>query len=348
LSSLAALLTHVYAVYLFVPFLAVEFLGLFKGWRLHPGTTAVLLISPVCVAPLYLRMFHMYRSTVSLGGLHIHPYEVLQHYLLAMAGPALVLLLTFLLLLAIERRQVKGDPAQEPRTRLQPEEIWLAALFGCLAIIGAVGVKISHGPFFNRYFLASAAGYAILLAQAAAARSRRAFAAKGLVVAMLFLLTADTAIAAYCRWRHADLDQVEPASRFAFPPDPHQPLRRDAALLSNHGSDDILVTEEHTYLYLYYYASPALRARLFFGVPDPNDASLLSYQREARWTHLNDLRATSFADFFAKHREFYVYSPIDATLNGTCEDCLQQFLAAGYTLRSVDRDTDNLLEYFSK
>ena len=33
LSSLAALLTHIYAIYLFVPFLAVEFLGLVKSWR---------------------------------------------------------------------------------------------------------------------------------------------------------------------------------------------------------------------------------------------------------------------------------------------------------------------------
>ena len=32
--------------------------------------------------------------------------------------------------------------------------------------------------------------------------------------AMLLLLVADIAIAAYCRWHHADLDQIEPASLF--------------------------------------------------------------------------------------------------------------------------------------
>jgi hypothetical protein len=348
LSSLAALLTHVYAVYLFVPFLMVEALGLVKDWRLHRGAFAALLLAPPCVIPLYLRMMHNYHAITSLGGLHIHPYEVIQQYLVAMVGPALVFLLLLLLLVAIERRQPEGEFPAADQSTLRSEEIWLAAIFGCLAVIGAIGVKLSHGPFFNRYFLAAAAGYAILLAQASAARSRRALVAKGLIAAMLFLLTCDTAIAAYCRWHHADLDQIEPASLFPFPPDPHQPLRRDAALLGNLEPLDILVTEEHTYLYLYYYASPALRPRLYLGYPDSRDPALPAYRSEARWTHLSDLRATSFADFFAHHSDFYVYTPINGAHAAGCQDCLEQFLVAGYTLRSVDKDTDNQLEHFSK
>jgi hypothetical protein len=347
-SSLAALLTHVYAIYLFVPFLAVEALGLVKGWRLHPGPAAALLLAPPCVVPLYLRMMHNYHSITTLGGLRIHPYEVLQHFLVSVVGPALVLLLAFLLLLAIERRQPASTPPAARPAGLRPEELWLAVAFACLPIIGAIGVKISHGPFFNRYFLGATAGYAILLAQATAARSRRALAARGLVAAMLFLLTADIGIAAYCRWHHADLDQIEPASLFPFPSNPHQPLLRDAALLRNHDPQDILVTEEHTYLYLYFYAPPELRNRLYLGVPDPKDSGPPAYKREALWLHLDDLRAISFPEFFATRRDFYVYSPIDGVQNGTCQDCLQQFLDAGYTLHSVDRDTDHLLEHFSK
>jgi hypothetical protein len=354
LCSLGALLTHVYSVYLFVPFLAVEFLGLVKSWKFHPGAAAVLLITPLCVAPLYLQMIRGFRSGNPLsGGLHIHPYEVIQHYLVAMAGPALALLLLFLLLLAVERTNAGNEllpdnKRNETRLRLLPEEIWLAAIFACIAVIGAIGVKISHGPFFDRYFLSAAAGYAILLAQATAVPTRRAFAAKGLIVAMLFLLTADTAVAAFCRWHHADLDQVEPASRFPFPPDPHRPLMRNYAVLGNHDTQPILVTEVHTYLYLYYYASPELRSRLYLGVPDPKDTTLVDYRRDNKWMRLNDLRAISFPDFLARYSDFYVYSPFDATLSSTCGDCLQPFLAAGYTLRSVDRDADNLLEHFSK
>jgi hypothetical protein len=64
--------------------------------------------------------------------------------------------------------------------------------------------------------------------------------------------------------------------------------------------------------------------------------------------HLGDLRAVSFPGFFSTHRDFYVYSPINGVENGTCQDCLQPILDGGYTLRSVEHDTDNLLEYFSK
>ncbi len=349
ISALAALLTHIYSVYLFVPFLAVELLGLVKGWKLHPGVLAVLLVTPVSVLPLYLRMLHTYRSGGPLGGLHIHLYEVIQRYLLAVVGPSLALLLFFLLLLAIERTQLRDEPLVETGQRLLPEEIWLAAIMASLVVAGVIGAKVSNSPFMDRYFLAATAGYAMLLAQAVAAPTRRAFAAKGLIAAMLFLLTADAAVAAFCRWHHADLDQIEPASRFPFPPNPHQPLQRDAALLRNQGTQDILVTEVHTYLYLYYYAPADLRSRLYLGVPASNDNTLVDYRRDNHWMRLNNLRATSFADFFANHRDFYAYSPFNPTLSATaCGDCLGEFLAAGYTLRSVDRDNDNLLEHFSK
>jgi hypothetical protein len=207
---------------------------------------------------------------------------------------------------------------------------------------------LSHGPFFSRYFLAGIAGYAILLAQAAASHGRRAFAAKGLLTAMLFLLMADTAIAAYCRWRPADLDQVEPASGIIFPTSPNQPLQRDTALLRNHDTKDILVTDDHTYFYLLYYAPQAIRDRLYLGFPDPKSPSLVNYQNERDWGHIPGLHPTSFPAFFASRREFYLYSPLDIHYGPVCHDCLQESLDAGYTLRSVDRDTDNLLERLSK
>jgi hypothetical protein len=348
LSSLGALLTHVYAVYLLIPFLTVEFLGVARRWQIHIGSLVALLLAPACVAPLYLRMMHAFRSSNSPSGLHIHPYEVVQQYLVATMGPALALLLTFLLLLAIERRHAEAERSASVDGRLLPEELWLAGVLGGLIVFGVVGTKLSHGPFFSRYFLAGTGGYAILLAQAAASHGRRAFAAKGLLAAMLFLLMADTAIAAYCRWHPADLDQVEPASGIIFPISPNQPLQRNAALLRNHDTEDILVTDDHTYFYLLYYAPQAIRDRLYLGFPDPKSPSLMNYRDERDWGHIPGIHPTSFPAFFATHREFYVYSSLNTEYGPACHDCLQEFLDAGYTLRSVDRDTDNLLEHFSK
>ncbi len=348
LSTLGALLTHVYAVYILIPFLTVEFFSIARGWRLHVGSVIALLLAPACVARLYLRMMHAFRSSQAPSGLHIHLYEVVQHYLVAAMGPALALLLVFLLLLAIERRHAGADDSAQTAGHLLREELWLAGLLGALIVFGVIGAKLSHGPFFSRYFLAATAGYAILLAQAAASGSRRPTAAKGLLTAMLFLLTADTAIAAYCRWHPADLDQIEPASGIIFPTSPSQPLQRNTALLRNYDTKDILVTDDHTYLYLLYYAPQAIRDRLYLGFPDPKSASLMDYRIERDWGHIAGLRPTSFPDFFANHRDFYVYNPLNAEYGPVCHDCLQQFLDAGYTLRSVDHDLDNALEYFSK
>jgi hypothetical protein len=348
LSWLGALLTHVYAVYLLVPFLAVEALGLIKEWRPHLGIVISMLLGPICVAPLYLRMAHTYRSATSIGGLHIHPYEVLQQYLVSLVGPGIVLLLLFLLLVSFERLHKSEEAPAALSGGLLPQELWLAVLLGCLPLFGAIGVKLSHGPFFNRYFLSATAGYAILLAQAAFPHSRRSLAVKGLVAAMLFLLTSDLAIAEYCRWHHADLDQVEPASLFHFPLDSRQPLSRDAALLNNHFTHDILVPEPHLFLYLYYYASPELRQRLYLGILTTTDFSLAAYRQGAHWAQLDDTRFVSFDQFFATHSDFFLYNPVNGNQNGACYDCLQPILNAGYTLRSVDRDTDNLLEHFSK
>ena len=348
LSWLAALLTHVYAIYLLPPFLAIEVFSVARRWRLHAGIVIALLIAPVCVARLYMRMAHTYRAATSVGGLHIHPYEVLQQYLVAVVGPALVILLFTLLLLSIDRTTKTHIPRRTETDRLTPSELWLAIGIGFLPLFGAIGVKLSHGPFFNRYFLAGTAGYAILLAQAAASRSQRSLAAKGLLAAMLCLLVGDTGIAAYCRWHPADLDQIEPASHLHFPLDPHKPLLRDDALLRNHDPQPIVVPNDHTYLYLYYYAPPALRSRLYLGLDKSSDFAMSGYQQEAQWLHLTDYRAVSLANFLATHRDFFVYSAIDGNQNGTCFDCLQPMLDASFTLRSVDRDQDNLLEHFSK
>jgi hypothetical protein len=348
LSWLAALLTHVYAIYLLVPFLIVEGLALTRRWRLHTGILAALLLVPACIAPLYLHMSRTYRANTSVGGLHIHPYEVIQQYLVAIASPALAILLFAFLALSIDRMRPQDGSATGESPHLLPAEWWLAVGFACLPIIGAIGVKLSHGPFFNRYFLASTSGYAILLAQAVSSRTRGALAAKALVAAMLFLLVGDTGIAAYCKWHHADLDQVEPASHFAFPPNPKQPLSRDHALLNNHDAQPILVPNDHTYLYLYYYGSPALRARLYLGLPRTSDFPVSAYQREAQLLQTPDMRTVGIDDFAAAHPDFFVYSALDAKQNGTCFDCLQIFLDRGYSLRSVDRDADNLIEHFTR
>ncbi|HZD76589.1 MAG TPA: hypothetical protein VE218_06260, partial [Acidobacteriaceae bacterium] len=261
-------------------------------------------------------------------------------------GPGIVVLLLLLLFLAWKRPT--GDVTSTPQEvrSLSAAELGLALGLIVLPAIGVIGIKVSHAYYFDRYFLAATAGYALLVAQVTVVRGNRSFVARGLFFSMIALLSADTLIAAYCYWHHSDLDLVEPSSHIAFVPNPADPLMRDAALLRDTSKLDILVTNEPGYLYLYYYAPPEIRSRLVFA--SPHETGFLdAYQRLARWANV-DLRLATYDEFFTTHNDFLVYSSNNTAYVSACRDCLEPFLKAGYTLRSVDDDADNLLEHFSR
>jgi hypothetical protein len=344
-SFLAGLLTHVYALFLAVPFLLVECDNLFHRRRIRLGTCFAILIPPFLVAHLYLQLTRHYLSGIKGGGLHIHPYEVVQHYLIAVFGPGLALFIILLALLAWWRSQGGQLAASIPSPlSMTREELVLALWLVVLPILGVVAAKISHGPYFDRYFLVSTAGYALFLAQVVATWRRRSFVARALIVTMLFFIAADTLIAAYCRWRHGDIDQVEPSSHIVFVPDPAKPFMRNASLLQDRSQLDILVTGHPDYLYIQYYASPELRRRLYFAAPDTNEMFLHSYQQLSHVIGAG-LQTTTLDDsFFTTHPDFLVYQ----SNAGICEACTEKILAAGFTLRSVQPDIDGELQHFSK
>jgi hypothetical protein len=339
LAFLAGLLTHVYAAYLVVPFLLVECDNLFCRRPVQLGASLAILLPLPIVAPLYLELTRHYLSGVVGGGLHIHPYEVVQHYLVAVFGPGLILVVILLALLAWRNRRLDLSVIAS----LTREELVLALGLVILPILGVVAAKLTHGPYFDRYFLVSAAGYAIFLAQVVAMWGPRSFAARALVAFMVFFVAADTLIAAYCHWRHADIDQVEPSSRIVFVPDPAKPFMRNASLLEDHSQRDILITDHPDYLFLEYYASPELRRRLYFAAPEANDMFLHNYQQLSRLAGAG-LQATTLHDFFATRQDFLLYQENQEI----CDKCTKQTLAAGYVLRDIQPDIDGELQHFSK
>jgi hypothetical protein len=336
---LAGLLTHVYAAYLVVPFLLVECDNLFRHRPVQLGACLAMLLPLPIVAPVYLRLTRHYFSGVVGGGLHIHPYEVVQHYLVAVFGPGLVLVVILLALLAWRNRSRDSSVIAS----MNREELVLALGLVILPILGVITAKLTHGPYFDRYFLVTAAGYAIFLAQVIAMWGPRSFAARALVAIMVFFVAADTLIAAYCHWRHADIDQVEPSSHIVFVPDPANPFMRNGSLLEDHSQRDILITDHPDYLFLEYYASPELRRRLYFAAPEANNMFLHSYQQLTRLAGAG-LQATTLHDFFATHRDFLMYQE-DQEI---CVKCAEQTLAAGYILRDIQPDIDGELQHFSK
>ena len=145
LSFLGGLLTHVYTVFLIVPFLLVELDRLLHRRRPHLWTCVALLLPPCFVAPVYLRITRIYTSGVSSGGLHVHPYEVIQHFIITVFGPGLVLVIILLALLAWRSTQSQSSPA--PRPSLTREELIVALGLLLLPIFGVIAASVPDLSF---------------------------------------------------------------------------------------------------------------------------------------------------------------------------------------------------------
>ena len=99
-------------------------------------------------------------APANFRGLHIHLYELVQHYFIYVLGPAIVVLLLLLLFLAW-KHPLDDTASDSLKARsLSTAELGLALGLALLPAIGIVGIKISHAYYFDRYFLAATAGYA--------------------------------------------------------------------------------------------------------------------------------------------------------------------------------------------
>ncbi len=345
LSWLAALLIHVYAVYLVVPFLLIE-VGNFLGRkRVHLATCAAMLWPVAAVAHLYREMTRAYQSLLGGRSHVIQPVDTLQGHITAVYAPGLVLLLIFLCLLVSRADSEQASTQVTEPGRLSADERTLACGLLCLPLIGEFGTMATGGPFFDRYFLFGTAGYAILLAQAVCLCGEKLRVDRALVTIMVLLVAADVGMCAFFAWKHLDLRQVEPSSHFNFSASASTPLSHNEHLLQSRNLD-VLVIAQPTYLFLYYYAPPIVRDRLVFGAPETRDLFSRSYRSLSGGAGV-ELRTSTYQDFFSTHSDFLVYASKDEKYN-SCDECLQPFLAAGYTLRSVQQDEDELLEHFSR
>ena len=344
LAFIGGLLTHVYAVYLVVPFLLAESYNLLRRQPSQWGVWLAILLPLPIVAPTYLALTrHYFTGLGGAGGLHIHPYEVIQHYLVTVFGPGLIVVMFFVALLAWRKRSPAAFNGRFGDRSMDSEELVLALGFFLLPLLGVIAAKLTHGPYFDRYFLVTTAGYAIFLAQVVALWGARSVAARALFAVMLCLVAGDTLIAAYCHLRHADIDQVEPSSRIVFGPDPAHPFMRSASLIDDQTQRDIVITGHPEYIFFQYYASPELRRRLVFADPGADGIFLHNYRQLSQMTGAG-LRATTIKDFLATHPDFLLYQ---SNLE-PCEACTEQILAAGYRLRDIQPDIDGELQHYSK
>ena len=345
-SLAGAFLTHVYAVFILVPFVIAELYEWWQTKQLDLRMVAVVILSSATGAYFNLPLLRSYS--------HVAPQHDFTRIPWTVIGPFEKSLLDFgtviiLLVLALVGASIKsGDLPKKAWPSLPAREVVLALSFACLPIFGIQAVRLTHGPFFYRYFLASLAGIAILLGAACSMAARRfprspVYVAVFLVMALLY----DTQAVVRARMHHTTLGITEPASGFVIG-SPDAPLARDSALLTLQGQEDVLVLQQLNEMYLFHYAPAALIPHLYLGALTADDPTLTAYERVADGAHIA-VQTTTFAPFLARHTHFYAYGSLreDSALP-PCGNCIQHFMDAGYKLLSVQRDADGILFEYAK
>ena len=337
LALLGALLTHVYAVYLLFPFVLVEFYNLLHR-RLNWGVAAAMLSALVFVTmTVYLPLIRMYRATVPTT-FRPGSHDLFQRFLVNAIGPALPVLLLWLAIFAFEGlcRNHRGPAFAAIPTR----EILVAIGFACIPLVGLLGSKVSQGPFIERYFLSSIAGYAIFLGFATSRGQAGSWTARSLAGCMLVLMIGDLATTAYLTLKHRFV-LIEPSSGLALSTTPSNPMALYDTLSMNNNGLDVLVLRNVEYLYFFRYAPPLVTSHLYFGAP-PDDLFLTGYQRFAKSADIN-LKTTTFGPFLATHKRFLVYESGSVSI-----DVLQALASAGYSLKSARPDAAGIMCEYEK
>jgi hypothetical protein len=337
LALLGALLTHVYAVYLLFPFALVEFYNLLHR-RLNWGIASAMLSILVFVTiTVYLPLFRMYRATVPTT-FRPASHDLFQRFLVNAIGPALAVLLLLLAIFAFQGlwRNQRGLAFAAIPLR----EILLAIGFACIPLVGLLGSKVSHGPFIERYFLSSIAGYAILLGFATSRGQSGLWAARWLAGCMLVLMIGDLGTTVYLTLKHR-IVLIEPTSGLALSTTPSGPMALYDKVSMNDSGLDILVLRNVEYLYFFRYAPPSVVSHLYYGAPT-DDLFLTAYDRFARGAGIH-LKTTTFGPFLATHNRFLVYESGSPSI-----DALQAIASAGYSLKSARADAAGIMCEYEK
>ena len=341
LSLAGALLTHVYAVYLIVPFAVVEVYNLLIRRPPNWGVVSVMGLVFACVTlAVYLPLFREYRSTMT-PTFFAASHDVVQRFMVNAIGPATVIFILWLLLFA--SGGVRRSTDASTMAAIPQREILLTIGFVCIPLVGLIGCKVSHGPFFDRYFLSAIAGCAILLGFASSCRQIGCRTARVLAGCMLFLMIADLGSTIYLA-ANERIVLTETSSGIRVVTTPRDPMRPFGTVSTNNSGLDILVISELDYIYFFSNAPPSVVSHLYYAASSDN-LYLTAYERLAKGAHI-DLNLSTFGPFLATHNRFLVYDHNQGSYRRI--DALQAIANGGYRLKSARADAAGTMFEFAK
>ncbi len=342
-SLLGALLTHVYAVYLIIPFALVEVVELFGKRRVDWGIVIMMaVVSSGVVALVLVPLIREYRNAAMPTTFFPASHDIFQRFLVNTIGPATPILLMSLFFSTLDgvRGQESEQKSFDPKPPVPVRELVVAVGFVLVPLIGLLGCKVSHGPFIDRYFLSTVAGYAVFLGFACS-RWRSSGTVKAFAGLILLLIVVDFGSVFYLGIKQR-IVLFEPSSHSRLTTTPQDPMMLYESLSRDTSGLDILVSPALDYLYLFHYAPPGIASRLYFGAP-AGDVWLSSYERWAKTTGSN-MKLAEYKPFLATHDRFLLYESGGAAT----ADAKQAIAAAGYRFTTVRTDAVGILYSFSR
>jgi Dolichyl-phosphate-mannose-protein mannosyltransferase len=337
LSLAGALLTHVCAIYLLVPFAVVEGYSFLVRARVNWGIVTVMaLVSSSVILVVYRPLFLAYRSTMS-GAFAAASHDVFDRFLVHVIGPGTMILLLWLLLRAWDGKGLGGQ--ESTRVFIPAREVVLALGFAGIPLMGLLGAKISHGPFFDRYFLSSIAAYAIALGFVTC--RGHAWPPRVLAGCMFALMIGDLGATIHLSMKQR-IVMREPTGGPRLSTDPSNPMKLYDTVTSDKSGLDILVLPAFEYIYFFKYAPPSIVPRLYFGASE-DDVFFTAYKRIAKGARL-ELKVTTFEPFLVAHDRFLLYEVRDRVH----VDALQAIANKGYRLISTRADTAGVMYEYMK
>ena len=333
---IASVMTHVYAVYLFFPFVLSESYSFITSRRLNWSVISGLAIAGFTALPIYLPLMHTYRLIMPPvspppGG----AFASLVHSATNSLGMSITVLVLFVGLSAwAEAANGAGEQLDSGvRSNKSLEyELVLATCFLSLPVLGLAGTRLSHAGYFDRYFLSWLSGVAILLGTASTRFKIKGHLKWSLLVFTGLLLCHNLFAVPFNVLRGREDDLIEPSSRLSFNTNPGASFAQDLVYLNIHPELSILDISAPTYIYFFRYAPADLVKRLYSGAVTGNDSFLVSYQRLSLWAHLS-LQPELIDRFLDEHERFYTYESSDPVING-CYTCQDLFLTRHYALVS--------------
>jgi hypothetical protein len=338
LSLLAAVLTHVYAIFIIAPFAAVEVYSTWRNRKVNWAMWAAMLLAVGVAVFVYLPLIRTLRPYMrQAGGLPAVPWDLLRIHLKNVFGPALAILFVVIASLALERFRAKWV---RKGSTIPDSELLLAIVFACLPIMGIAGLMIAKGPFYDRYFLSSIAGWAILIGFAVSPLRSHSSEPRVIAAGMFVLLLGNLANATGHLKSLSSLPLIEPSTGIVFSSDPRQPMLLHNTLVDAK-DEDILVLQQLDYLFLYRYAPKEIVSRLYDGALENDDFHLVGYQILANQAHL-DLKVSTLSAFMESRSKFLVYVGNRGALP-VCGDCIEIIQGAGFVLKSETGDAGGIL-----